>query len=242
MHRSSLFVLAILGCAGFASAGTTTFDNGTEGWGVYFFNEGPLGDFLQPDGGHPGAHLQVINVETFGLNFHNDSNPLVLGDYTGMFPNGVTLSVDIKAESIQFLGSDVSRDVVVELADYNPVGSDYPWTSVWYNLGTISSQSDWQTLSVTIADPSSTTLPPGWGGYGAEDPITFEPILPADRTFASVLASVDEVRFTTFVPGFFYGFTDFNVRYDNATIAAIPEPVMMPTFIGLIALLKRRRR
>ncbi|HQY89569.1 MAG TPA: hypothetical protein PK402_13030 [Tepidisphaeraceae bacterium] len=244
MLREILFGVAVVGCAGLASAGTTTFDNGIEGWGVYFFNEGPLGDFERAEDGNPGAHLQVINTDTFGLNLRNDSNAEVLGDYTSKFAGGVNLSVDIKAESIQFFGDEVGRDVAVELVDFNPEGSDYPWTSVWYNLGTIQAtpaESDWQTLSVTIADPSSTSLPAGWGGYGAEDPVTFEPILPADRTFASVLASVDEVRFTTFVPGFFFGFTNFDVRYDNVTVAAVPEPATLSVLAGTGALLMRRR-
>ena len=37
-------------------------------------------------------------------------------------------------------------------------------------------------------------------------------------TFADVMASVDELAFTTVEPGFFYGFADFDVRFDNLFI------------------------
>ena len=61
-------------------------------------------------------------------------------------------------------------------------------------------------------------MPAGWGGYGAEDPNTFEPILPEGVTFADVMASVDELAFTTYEPGWFYGPTVFDVRIDNLRI------------------------
>lgn len=225
-----------------AAAHYTDFSSGTNGWGVFFGNDSGLGDFERPTGGNPGEHLEFIMVDTFGVNLHNDSNPAVLGDYARF--GTVTLGVDVKAESIQYFGSEVERHVVVELLDLNAPGSDYPWTSVWYDLGTISAaQNAWQTFSVTIADPTATALPAGWGGYGAEDPVTFEPILPADRTFASVLASVDEVRFTTFVPGYFYGFTNYDLRYDNVNVGAgpVPEPTGLAA-AALLGVLTRRRR
>ena len=65
----------------------------------------------------------------------------------------------------------------------------------------------------------------GWGGTGAEDPVTYEPILPPGVTFADVLAGVDRMVFTTLQPGFFYGFTDFDLRIDNITaIREAPDP------------------
>ena len=45
-----------------------------------------------------------------------------------------------------------------------------------------------------------------------------EPILPEGVTFADVMATVDEVAFTTFEPGWFYGPTVFDVRIDNLRI------------------------
>lgn len=242
-HLATSIALALL--ASSASASTTDFSNGTNGWGVFNDNDGTLGDFVRPTGGNPNEHLQFIMVETFGVSLRNDSNPDVLGDYS-RFNGGVHLSVDVKVESIfyPFGSGEVPRQLVVELIDNNPPGSDYPWTSVWYDLGEISSfNPGWNTMKVTIDDPTSATLPAGWGGYGAEDPVTFEPMLPANRTFASVLASVDEIRFTTFVPGYFYGFTNFDVRFDNIVVGAgpVPEPTSLAALAGAGLLVRRRR-
>jgi len=91
---------------------------------------------------------------------------------------------------------------------------------------------------VDIADPSSAALP---AGYGDEDPVTFDPILPADRTFASVLQGVDEIHFTTFVPGFCFGFTNFVTPADNRSVSVVPEPGMISTLAGVGLLALRRR-
>lgn len=243
MHLRLASAISLALCAS-AVAHTTDFSAGNNGWGVFFDNDGVLGDFIRPTGGNPNEHLQFIMVETFGVSLRNDSNADVLGDYS-RFGGAVHLGLDVKVESIfyPFGAGEVPRNLVVELMDYNPAGSDYPWTSVWYDLGEISSfDPGWRSLGVTIADPTSATLPAGWGGYGAEDPNTYEPMLPADRTFASVLASVDEIRFTTYVPGYFYGFTNFDVRFDNIVVASpVPEPTSFAA-IGALALATRRRR
>jgi hypothetical protein len=151
--------------------------------------------------------------------------------------------VDVRVEDISFFGNQVPRNLIVELVDFNDPGDPYPYTSVWFNLGEISvdQTSDWTRLSVVIDDPSSLTLPTGWGGTGSEDPVTFEPVLPADRTFASVLANVEEIRFTTFEPGFFYGFTNYQLRFDNVTVRAVPGPGVM-ALIGAVSVLGVRRR
>lgn len=242
MRKVSFALIALCGLgASAASAATTTFDNGNEGWGVFFANDGVLGDFIEPAGGNPGAHLRWTMIDTFGCNLHNDSNPDYLGDYS-RFSAGVELSVDVKVNSIMFWGAEVPRNLIVELVDYNDPGNPYPWTSVWYNLGEISlaQTPEWTTYKVTITDPTATALPPGWGGTGAEDPNTYAPILPPDRTFASVLANVEEIRFTTFEPGWFYGFTNYQLRFDNPSVNAIPEPATLSA-LALVACAIRRR-
>jgi hypothetical protein len=150
----------------------------------------------------------------------------------------------MKVNSIRSVpaGNELTRDLVVELRDYNPPGSNYPYVSVWYNFGEIGSHlPGWRSFEVTI-DPSQTTLPAGWGGTGDEDPVTFEPRLPPDRTFASVLASVDEIHFSTMVPGFFYTFTTFEVQVDNIAVTAVPEPAALGLLSGAGLLALRRRR
>jgi len=231
------------GVASAATSATTTFSNGIEGWGIFFDNDGTLGDFLEPTAGNPDAHLRFTMVDTFGVNFHSDSNPDYLGDYT-QFNNGVKLGVDVRVDDISFFGTPVERNLIVELVDFNDPGDPYPWTSVWYNLGPISQAltPDWTHFEVSILDPNSATLPAGWGGTGAEDPDTFEPILPPGRTFASVLANVEEIRFTTFEPGFFYGFTNFQLHYDNPSVTAIPEPATIGLVLAGAILLRRGRK
>lgn len=234
---------ALVGAAsmvGAASAGishTVTFENGPEGWNVNGW------DIPDAAGGNPGANLHWNNfVDTFGLSLRTDSNASFIGDYTARGP--VRLSVDVNVTSITFFGQQVSRDLVLELRDYDNPPGGYPYVSVWLNAGALpAAGSGWQTIHFDILDPNSAALPAGWGGYGAEDPNTFEPILPPDRTFASVLAGVDEIQFTTFVPGFFYGFTNFDVAFDNIRIGVVPAPGAAGlAMIGLAGAGLRRRR
>jgi hypothetical protein len=246
MKIIQFFGLLLLCCGYQAKPGLadiTTFNNGNEGWGVFFSNDGNLGDFLEASGGNPGAHLRSRMIDTFGMNFYNDSNPNFIGDYQ-RFQAPLLFQIDVQVNLLNFFGAPVSRNLILELVDYNPPGSTYPYVSVWYNLGEISAAQtgNWTTFSVMIDNPMSLTLPSGWGGTGDEDPNTFEPILPANRTFASVLQNVEEIRFTTFEPGFFYGFTDYQIRYDNPSLIAIPEPSGVWLFAASLLMFMGRRR
>lgn len=214
--------MAWMGCL--ASAGlalpaagqvVTTFDNGPEGWSV------SGRDDISDSDGNPGANMDVILIDVFGADIRNNTNADFLGDYTANGP--FEMSIDIRTWTISFFGQEVTRDLIIEFRDYDN-DQGYPWTSVWLNLGLLDSSlpgedgTGWVTYSFTVEDPNATDLPPGWGGYGYEDPVTYEPILPPGRTFASVLASVDEVAFSTFVPGYFFGFTNFEMQLDNITV------------------------
>jgi hypothetical protein len=194
--------------AGPLAAQTTvvTFDNGGEGW------DG--NGTIEADGGNPGANFDFL-IENFGIEIRNDTNAAFTGDLTSS--SQVTVGMDALVNSIQFEGTEVPRDLIVEFRSHALAQDGYPYTSVWYDLGLLQANPAWMTFSITFA-PASTELPAGWGGYGAEDPITFEPMLPAGVTFADVMASVDELAFTTYEPGYFYGFTDFDVRFDNLFI------------------------
>ena len=200
--------LAGLALAGVATAQATvvTYDNGGEG-----FDGNAM---VETEGGNPGANAHFL-LETFGIEQRNSTNAAFIGDMTQS--ETVTISVDAKADSITFLGNEVSRNIVVEFRSQALAQGGYPYTSVWSVLGVIQADPAWQTYTVTFS-PSSQGLPEGWGGYGAEDPVTFEPMLPPGVTFADVMANVDELAFTTFEPGMFYGFTIFDARMDNLRI------------------------
>jgi hypothetical protein len=197
---------------------TTTFDSGLEGWSISGRTD------IDEAGGNPGENLHGILIDVFGADIRNRTNSSFLGDYN-RFGGSVELSIDIKVNSIDFFGTPVPRELVVDLRDFDN-NNGFPWTSVWYSLGVLDSRvnNEWVTYSIIIDDTTAQELPAGWRGSGAEDPNTFEPILPAGRTFASVLETIDEITFTTFVPGFFFGFTNFDIQVDNVTIRSIGAP------------------
>jgi hypothetical protein len=217
LRRSlSCSVLCVASLA-FASGTTVTFDQGVQGFVVNGH------DVPSADGGNPGAMLHWNNfVDTFFLELRTSENPAFLGDLS-RYGTSVTLSTDVKCEFIRnFFGNSIPRDIVLELRDFDNAPRGYPYVSVFKVIGSVSgSTENWRRFETTF-DPTSSTLPSGWGGTGAEDPNTFEPRLPANRTFASVLASVDQVLFTTAEPGFFYVFSFFNMKYDNVSISSTP--------------------
>lgn len=232
------FVVAIAASASQSRADAlTTFDSGADGW------VGPQGiggaTFIDSAAGNPAPSLRTQFTD-FGIEFTTQTNSAFLGDYT-QAPS-VTLRIDVNTRLLSFFGLPAPRDLMVDLRDFDNPEPGYPWTSVNYILGTLDeSKPGWHSWSVTIPDTSSTTLPAGWGGYGAEDPNTFEPILPPGRTFTSVLSSVDEIAFSTLIPGFFFGFTDFDVAVDNIGITYTPEPTTA-ALLALGALLLKRKR
>jgi hypothetical protein len=207
MVRHAILSIGFL-IAGPLAAQTTlvTFDNGGEGW------DG--NGTVEAEGGNPGANFAFF-VENFDIEVRNDSNAAFIGDFTPS--SEVTVGMDALVNSIQFEGIEVPRNLIVEFRSRALAQDGYPYTSVWYNAGVLQANPEWSTFSVTFA-PASTDLPAGWGGYGAEDPITAEPMLPEGVTFADVMASVDELVFSTLEPGYVYGFADFDVRFDNLTI------------------------
>lgn len=179
-------------------------------------------------GGNPDHCLGEFLDDVWSMDIRTDeAGPNVdpfLGDLSRY--GGFRVSVDVRMDGIfNFFGGRIPRDLIVEFRDFNPEGSDYPWTSVWKNIGFFTGEIEpWTTFSAEIADPTATALPAGWGGTGAESEFG-EPMMPAGRTFASVLASVDQVVFSTMVPGFFYASSDFECRADNIRI----EPLVGET-------------
>jgi hypothetical protein len=207
---SSLGLLVISSAS--VRADITTFSNGYEGWQTNNYST------ILPSGGNPGAYLSYRAIDVFGVNVFNDSNPGFIG---AVYRSPVRISIDVKTDSITFLGYEVPRDLYVELRDTTTPNHDgFPWISVFYKLGRLtSSRPGWIRYSVTITNPRSSTLPPGWTGYGSENR-RGQPVLPRGSTFASVLRNVDVINFTTYGPGMFYGHTNFKLSFDN--LAVIP--------------------
>ena len=217
--------------AGVATAQVTTFDNGTEGWSV------SGRDHISQTGGNPGANMDVFLLDVFGADIRNDTP-----NFTGDFRNRghITLTVDIQIDSIQFAGQEVPRDLVVQLRNFDTPN----WggaASVWAPLGTLSSSNSmWTTYSIDL-DTSVSALPDGWFGSGDEDPNTLEPILPPGVTVQDVLSGVDQIAFTTFVPGFFYGFTNFDMSVDNVGILVPTPSALLVLPLGAMVLRRRHR-
>lgn len=246
MHKL-MFALALSLAATVVNAAPVSshadFSNGSQGWEGSQPANGVGGSWIDSSLGNGAPALHTV-MENFGISFTNSSQNYV-GDYSAL--GSVTIGLDILANSIRYVGQEVTRNLVVELRDYDNTPQGMPYTSVWFDLGTIDATQGWQHLSVTIDDTAMAALPAGWGGYGSTDDAD-GPGLPPGRTFADVLSSVDELVFTTLVPGWFYGFTDFDVAIDNISVSAgvaeVPEPAsiaLMAGGLGLMGWMTRRR-
>ena len=221
-----------------ASSAVVGFDGGSD--------DGFIGNaFFEATGGNPGGNAHHIAPDFFGISLRTGgmgepSNPDFLGDYSSF--SEVTFDFDIRVDTFtDFIGNPISREVGIALRDRDIQGGSGP-SGVFFPLGILNQdlQDDWTNLSVTISDPTSTTLPPGVIGFGEEDPNTFEPILPAGATFATVLAGVDEFEITTFVPGFFFGPANTDLRIDNVAVT-VPEPASWLMILAGVLLLRVRR-
>ena len=232
------FAVCAIATSTFAASSTVVgFDGGSDG--------GFSGNaFFVADNGNPGGNAHHLNDS-----FFNDlrtgalgepANANFLGDYSSF--GEVTFSFDIKTESLtDFIGNQILRPIGIRLVNRNIQGNSGDagvffeaerFVGVNPNIGT----PDWTTISVTIDDPTSSSLPAGWIGFGDEDPNTFEPILPAGVTFADIMADVTQFDVTGSVPGFFFTNAFFDVRIDNVAVT-VPEPGTMAMLIcGLSAL------
>lgn len=195
----------------------------------------------------PGGSFMHLPLDTFfGVHLRNDTASPMTGDLS-RHGGPIRFTFDMRTFNLfNFNGDDIDTTffpLVLELVDYGDPNDFTDDVSVYVLGETMPSQDEgWQTRSFVIPDPTSLDLPAGWGGTGDEDPVTFEPRLPADRTYADVLASVDEFRITTFVPGFFYGFNFWEIGFDNVGAEVIPAPSGVVVLAGAGLLAGRRRR
>jgi hypothetical protein len=217
--NKSFLLTALLGFSGgqvFAQTTTTTFDNGDEGW------VGGNGSFITSDGAG-NSFMRSID-ETFGVHYSNSTNQSFLGDYTAH--ESITLSVDIRIDMLDsenlpdgLSNIPLTRSLVMDLRNSNFADGFFDFGAVIFVIDTQLSEAnnaEWQTFSVTF-DPNSLDLPDGWIGFGGSDDAD-GPVLPAGATFADIVANVDEISFSTFVPGEFYLQVFFDFSVDNFTI------------------------
>jgi len=198
-----------------ASSTTVGFDGGSDG--------GFTGNaYFEATGGNPGgvAHhffdgfFTDLRTGAPGESANGD----FLGNYTEY--ETVTFSFDIKTNFLNdFIGNPIARPIGIALKNHDITGPSGT-AGVFIEMGVVGVNftPEWTTLTVTIDDPLSPTLPAGWIGFGDEDPVTYEPILPAGVTFASILANVTEFDISGAVPGWFFGYAYYDVLIDNVTV------------------------
>jgi len=194
------------------------FTNSQRGW------QGPGAGggatFIDPNVGAapPALHTQYYD---FGIEFYN-TRPIWLKALTK--PGAVEIGLKTNTYSIFFFSQEVPRQLAVEIRDHHNPPAGYSYVSVWAPIGTLdSSKAGWRSMRITIPDTQSGPLPDGWGGTGAEDPVTFGPVLPPGRTFASVLANADEIAFTTLIPGWFFDMAAFDVAIDDVFVRRVGD-------------------
>jgi len=231
----ALAALAVAAPASLAQhSALVEFDAGAQGWSINGLNA------ITPTGGNPAERILWNNpISTSGLEVRNNTQAAFLGDYGAK--GDVSLGLDVQVDFIQFFGSPVPRELVVILYDDDVQGPSGP-AGVWTSLGVLDGNGmPWTTFSTDVVAGVGSQFAPGWKGRGDEDPTTFEPILPAGSTYNSVLSGIDRIQFTTYVPGFFYGGTNFRLSVDNISIqplawqdvgSALPGVAGDPVLVG----------
>ena len=225
MNSRWLAGLVAAGAAAGAFAGTmprevfADFAGNASGW------HGPKGPggatFIDPTLGADAPALHT-RFEDFGIEFHNAQTRWL---EAFRHPGRVEVGLKANVYSIWFFSQEVPRTLVLDIRDHHNPPEGYPYASVWVPIGTLQSATPGRhKFSVRIDDTQSTALPAGWGGTGAEDPVTFEPTLPPGRTFADVLANADEIAFTTLEPGWFYDMADYDVAIDDVFVKHVRSP------------------
>jgi len=209
----------------FAQTTIVDFNNGPEGW------IGGNGTITTSD--NSGNNFMRSVDETFGVHYGNSLNADFLGDYTTH--NLITLSVDVRVDLINTSNlpdgrsTPLTRSLVLDLRNTNFADGFFEYGAVIFVLDSVINETNnaqWQTFSVTF-DPNAIDLPEGWIGFGGSDDAN-GPVLPAGATFADIVSNVDEVVFSTFVPGEFYLQVFFDFSVDNFTITRTTNAACAP--------------
>jgi len=211
--------VAFLGASASAQVlNNATFDDGDfQGW----YCNGNREVFF---GGNPGEYIGVPLMDFWGITLSNDEDPNLLGDLT-RYGGPIEVAVDVQVfELNNWWGMPMDPGefpLVLQLTDTSAFGPDGQISVFFIGDGMPAQGQGWVRYTFIIPDPTSLTLPPGWGGTGSSDPVTYEPMLPADRTYRSVLENVGEIKLTTFVPGYGYIANFWQVGFDNVTVTVL---------------------
>ncbi|MFM9997154.1 MAG: hypothetical protein ACKVU4_15300 [Phycisphaerales bacterium] len=220
MMRAAWTAVGLTALATAATAQTVLMsEDFEEGAGEWTVNGIPT---LFPGAGNPGQAIGLPYGDFWGVTLRNETpGSVVLGDLTR---HGGALTFDLDVSVLQ-LNNWIPKPMppawfpfVIEFVDYPEPGSIDPPVSVYYTGPGLPPTGTWGHYTFNVPDTTSKTLPPGWGGTGAEHPVTLEPMLPPGRTYTSVLQNVNEMRFTTFVPGYFYIANFWEVVFDNVNV------------------------
>ena len=228
MKPSLSTTLALAALAAFSAAAdatpaingmVSTFKNDDGGWvgrigpngtGVTFI-EATLGDRK------PSYRTQYDDFLKNGLRWYNDGKRWT-GDYA-VVPS-FSFGVDVNTLKLQEGQNYTTRDLMVYFLDYQHPPKGYDSISVGVKIGTLQMGQGWQRMTVTVPDTTSLTLPEGWVGTGATDR-DGNTMLPPGRTFAEVMAHVDEIAIQTVRQSNILVLDDFDVAIDNPYVAAV---------------------
>lgn len=228
---SSLVAMSCL--AGMAAADDILFldfeDNNASGWTA---NGVPT---LYEEGGNPGQYMGIplADFQWISLSAREESS-MVFGDLS-RYDADIMISVDVRVDGLYNFDNQPMNPLwfplVIQLWNYD-IPADVP-VSVYLISQTLPENfGEWKRIEFTIPNASATSLPPGWGGTGAEDPITYEPTLPGGVTYRDVLSNIGQVDISTSLPGHFYGPSFWQVSWDNLRIERVVSDTCPADFNG----------
>jgi hypothetical protein len=176
--------------------------------------------------GNPGQYMGVPLLDFFGVQLSaREEASRVFGDLA-RYGGPLRISVDVRVFGIFDFDNNpidpANYSLVLQMWNYE-IPSDGIVSAYVIGNPLPSVESGWTRVVFDIPDPTQTELPAGWGGTGAEDPVTFEPELPPGVAYRDVLSNIGQMDLTTFVPGFFYGFNFWEVGWDNLRIEVITD-------------------
>jgi len=180
--------------------------------------------------GVSGQYIELPIGDFFGLTLTSNRASTGLTGNLNRWPRGLKISFDIRTFLFNNFNNQPidpnSRPLILHLHDRDDPNNFSDDAGIWTTNAPIPGpQEGWKHREFTIPLANATALPPGWGGTGGEDPVTFEPLLPPGRTYTNVLASVDDVEISTYQPGYFYGFSFWHIGIDNVKVEQIPASI-----------------